>query len=132
MTRLWRWFYRLLHRRSARRVRCVGTLQVHGHRYPKPDPGYGNHAEELFFYTSRYYARTERFLAALAGDEDFDMSGYKARYLAPEQRDLLACLLGSPPTADTARAIIAIVRAVKAGDQGIPASCRHQYMVYDG
>ena len=41
---------------------------IDGHYYPSVHGGWGGFAEELFHYTSRYYATTEAFLRNLADD----------------------------------------------------------------
>ena len=95
--------------------RKAAALRVAGQPYPWFHPGYGNHAEELFFHTSRYYAQTETFLRALADDPSLEMAGYSADRLSVDQRKVLACLLSAPPTPASGRHIRDIVRAVRTG-----------------
>ena len=75
--------------------------------------GWGGFAEELFYYTSRYYFATEVFLRNIAGDETFSMAGYKAEHLSTRQRELMAAVLSHEPGRRTAITVISIVSAVE-------------------
>lgn len=92
---------------------------VDGHYYPSVHGGWGGFAEELFHYTSRYYATTEAFLRNLADDSRFSMSGYQAARLSVVQRDLMAAVLSCRPELQTAVAVISIVDTVLRGDGGV-------------
>lgn len=88
---------------------------IDGHLYPVFHPGWGGFAEELFHYTSRYYAATEAFLRNLAADRGFRMSGYKAAHLSSRQREVMAVILAVSPDKRAGEALISIVRAVTQG-----------------
>jgi len=74
--------------------------------------GWGGFAEELFYYTSRYYFATEAFLRNIAEDKEFSMAGYKANYLSAQQRDLMAAVLSCQPDQPAAVTVISVVSAV--------------------
>lgn len=75
-------------------------------------PSWGYHAEELLFYTSRYYAQTETFLREVSGVTDFFFHGFRAQRLAPAHRQVLARLLRRPVGHATARAVVALMRRI--------------------
>jgi hypothetical protein len=75
-------------------------------------PSWGYHAEELLFYTSRYYAQTETFLRAISGVSDFSFGGFRAQRLTPAQQQSLARLLRRPAGHATARAVVALIRRI--------------------
>lgn len=98
-----------------------------GQAYPWFHREYGNHAEELFFHTSRYYAQTETFLRDLAGDRGLEMAGYSADRLSRNQRKVLACLLSRAPNAENGRRIAEIVRAVQDGSPAVDEALLERY-----
>lgn len=104
-----------------------GTRNIEGHGYPAAHRGWGGFAEELFHYTSRYYAAAEAFLRSLAGRPDFSLSGYKAAQLSDAQRALLADVLACRPDATTAAHVITIVDAVKAGNGDVDPALAEAY-----
>lgn len=81
--------------------------------------GWGGFHEELFHYTSRYYAVTEAFLRQLASRPGFTMAGYKAARLKGRQRFAMAGVLAYPPNAASASAVVDIVTAVVRGETNI-------------
>jgi hypothetical protein len=89
------------------------TKNVEGHVYPEFHPGWGGCAEELFHYTSRYYAYTEAFLRNLTDDRSFSMAQYRAAALSEEQRELMALILSCEPEKRSGLAIVLIVNAVR-------------------
>ena len=93
----------------------TGTKHVNGHYYPAPHPGWGGFCDELFHYTSRYYAVTESFLRHLAEMPGFSMSGYKANRLSESQRELMSKILTVKPDKQTALQLISIIEAVVSG-----------------
>ena len=100
---------------SQRRVRHPGRAARRAARRRSPHaihPSWGYHAEELLFYTSRYYAQTESFLRDAGGVSDFSFSGFRAQHLAPAQREELARLLRRPLGHATARAVMALMRRI--------------------
>jgi hypothetical protein len=88
---------------------------VEGNFYPEFHRGWGGCAEELFHYTSRYYAYAEAILRNLADDRSFSMADYKASHLSDEQRLLMAAVLSCRPDKHTARTIVEIVTSVSLG-----------------
>ena len=100
---------------------------IDGHFYPPFHSGWGGFAEELFHYTSRYFAATEAFLRNLAHDRAFSMAGYKANDLSSPQRELMALLLAGGPAPERGMAIIGIVETVKAGEVGIDEGLLERY-----
>lgn len=100
---------------------------IDGHFYPPFHSGWGGFAEELFHYTSRYFAATEAFLRNLVDDREFSMAGYKASELSAAQRELLALLLAGGPGPGRGRVIVEIVEAVKAGNDAIDESLLEHY-----
>jgi hypothetical protein len=92
---------------------------VDGLFYPEYHPGWGGCAEELFHYTSRYFAYTEAFLRNLADQRQFNMSGYQAANLNNDQRRLMAAILAEQPGRRSARDITQIVRGVIHGESPI-------------
>lgn len=100
---------------------------VEGHFYPPFHHGWGGFAEELFHYTSRYYASTEAFVRHLAQNRGFCMSGYTAVDLSAEQRDLMAAVLACGPDEETAQTVIGIVSAVQRGDPGVQRAWTDRY-----
>ena len=100
---------------------------VDGHFYPPFHRGWGGFAEELFHYTSRYYASTEAFVRHLAQDREFRMSGYKAADLSTEQRDLMASVLACGPDEEAALTVIGIVSAVLRQDPGVQQTWTDRY-----
>lgn len=92
---------------------------VEGHLYADFHSGWGGLSEELFYYTSRYYAVTEAFLRCLSENRAFKLQGYKASRLSPQQRAVMASILGQEPSAETANALIAIVGSVQAGSADV-------------
>lgn len=88
---------------------------IEGHLYPPFHPRWGGFAEELFHYSSRYFALAQSFLRNLSGDRDFDLSGFRAQEMHGRQRDIMARLLSLPPTAETALAVIALIRCIDTG-----------------
>jgi hypothetical protein len=92
---------------------------IDGHYYHDFHPGWGGFCEELFHYTSRYYAVTEGFLKVLAERPVFSMSGYKAQRLSAPQRVSMATILGYPPEQKSGSAVISIVEKVVCGEPGV-------------
>ncbi len=88
---------------------------VEGNFYPVFHRGWGGCAEELFHYTSRYYAYTEVFLRNLSEDRTFSMARYNANRLSEDQRLLMAAVLSCRPNKRTASTIIEIVATVSLG-----------------
>jgi len=84
--------------------------------YPHFDFGWGGCAEELFHYTSRYYAYTEAFLRNLADDRVFRMAGYQAEQLPSPERRLMAAILSVVPGQQAGRDVIQLVNRVRAGE----------------
>lgn len=72
----------------------MNALKIH---CPVCHQKFGDCAEELLFYTSRYYGYTEKFLARLACQPGFSMVGYEANKLSPQQRKVLTGLLTKSP-----------------------------------
>ena len=104
-----------------------GTKHVDGHYYPSPHPGWGGFCDELFHYTSRYYAVTESFLRHLADRPDFSMSGYKANRLSESQRELMSRILTTRPEKQSALQVISIVDAVHAGSGEVEEALWKQF-----
>ncbi len=103
-----------------------GSITVHFHQ-----PfhwGWGGFAEELFYYTSRYYFATEVFLRNFAEDQTFSMAGYKAEHLSTQQRDLMAAVLSHEPGQHTATTVITIVSAVELKIPGIDQESANLYL----
>lgn len=100
---------------------------IDGHFYPPFHSGWGGFAEELFHYTSRYFAATEAFLRNLVDDRAFSMAGYKANDLSSAQRELMALLLAGGPESERGIAIVGIVEAVKVGEVGIDEGLLARY-----
>lgn len=96
-------------------------------RHPALHKGWGGCAEELVHHTSRYYSYTEAFLRNLAQWRDFRMAGYGADRLSDVQRQLMAAILSLPPERQTAREIIRIVEAVRAGQAHVDERMMAQY-----
>lgn len=88
---------------------------VEGNFYPEFHRGWGGCAEELFHYTSRYYAYTEAFLRNLSGERTFSMASYQATRLSDEQRLLMAAVLSCYPDEHNALTIVEIVTSVTLG-----------------
>lgn len=88
---------------------------VEGSFYPVFHRGWGGCAEELFHYTSRYYAYTEAFLRNLSANRAFRMAKYKAARLSDDQRLLMAAVLSCRPNKRNAATIIEIVTTVSLG-----------------
>jgi hypothetical protein len=103
------------------------SKNVDGHFYPEFHLGWGGCAEELFHYTSRYALYTEAFLRNLADQRQFSLSGYQPSKLSEKQRRLVAAILYGPPDRDSARALTAIVRAVRNDDQGVDETLAERY-----
>lgn len=103
-------------------LKCVDGLY-----YPEFHAGWGGCAEELFHYTSRYFACTEAFLRNLADQRQFNMSGYQANNLSKTQRHLMAAILACEPNLQSARGITQIVRAVISGETKINESLAESY-----
>ncbi len=101
---------------------------INGHFYSEFNPGWGGFAEELFHYTSRYYAATEAFLRNLSGKRDFSMSGYKAAHLSEVQRQLMAAVLAQPPDRRGALAIISIIEAVRDRQGDVDPAISRDYL----
>lgn len=74
---------------------------------------WGNHAEELIFRTSRYYAYTEDFLRRTSGVNDFSFGDYRAQSVTPEQRATMARLLRRAAGRVTGRAVIALISRIQ-------------------
>lgn len=89
----------------------IALKNVEGNFYPVFHCGWGGCAEELFHYTSRYYAYTEAFLRNLSGDRSLAMVRYKAARMSNEQRVLMAAILSCQPDRQTAQSIIEIINA---------------------
>ena len=104
-----------------------GTKHVNGHYYPAPHPGWGGFCDELFHYTSRYYAVTESFLRHMADRPDFSMSGYKANKLSDSQRELMSKILTLKPDELTAKQLISIVESVIIGGGDIEEKLLEQF-----
>lgn len=100
-------------------------IDIRGNDYPVAHPEYGVHMQELFFYTSRYYGYTERFLRELSGDQGFTMNGYQARNLAAEQRRAMAGILSQRPAPRSVSDLLDLVRHVAAGAETVPEYLRH-------
>ena len=105
----------------------ITRKHIDGAFYSAFHPGWGGFSEELFYYTSRYYAVTEAFLRNLAGRSDFVMSGYKAARLSEPQRRTMGSVLCSPPDHDSCEAAIWLVEAVLAGESGVDAALRERF-----
>ncbi|WP_316365069.1 endonuclease [Candidatus Thiodiazotropha sp. CDECU1] len=103
-------------------LKCVDGLY-----YPEFHAGWGGCAEELFHYTSRYFACTQAFLRNLADQRQFNMSGYQANNLSKTQRHLMAAILAFEPDLKSARGITQIVRAVINGESEISESLADSY-----
>lgn len=88
---------------------------------------YMQHAEELLCHTSRYYAYTEQFLAKLADQPDFSMTGYHCDQLSTDQRALLVALMMAPPTQQSSQMITQIISDVIAGRDEIDEAAMMQY-----
>lgn len=86
-----------------------------GKVYPAPHPGFRGLFDELFFYTSRYYATAERQLQELSGWPDFRLAGYRAQTLDADTRCVLAGLLSERPNQAIARQVISLVDAHRMG-----------------
>jgi hypothetical protein len=86
---------------------------VEGRVYPEFHPGWGGCAEELFHYTSRYYAYAEAFLRNLTGDRNFSMAQFRATDLSEAQKELMALILSCEPGEKSGQAIVQIVNAVR-------------------
>ena len=89
---------------ARRRARRGPAARIH--------PAWGYHAEELLFYTSRYYARTEAFLREISGVSGFSFGGFRAQRLTAPQQRAMARLLRRPVGRATARAVIALIRRI--------------------
>jgi hypothetical protein len=103
-------------------IKCVDGLY-----YPEFHPGWGGCADELFHYTSRYFACTQAFLRNLADQRQFNMSGYQASNLSKTQRHLMAAILAGEPDLHSARAVTQVVRTVINGKSGISDSLAESY-----
>ncbi|MES9972473.1 MAG: endonuclease [Candidatus Thiodiazotropha sp.] len=103
-------------------LKCVDGLY-----YPEFHAGWGGCAEELFHYTSRYFACTQAFLRNLADQRQFNMSGYQANNLSKNQRYLMAAILAFEPDLQSARGVTQIVRAVINGESEISESLADSY-----
>jgi hypothetical protein len=106
-------------------IKCVDGLY-----YPEFHPGWGGCADELFHYTSRYFACTQAFLRNLADQRQFNMTGYQANHLSKIQRHLMAAILAGEPDLHAARAITQVVRAVINGESAISDSLAETYRNY--
>jgi hypothetical protein len=100
---------------------------IEGTFHPNFHHGWGGCAEELFHYTSRYYAYTEVFLRNLAGDRTFSMAKYKAIKMSKEQRLLMAAVLSCRPSKHNATTIIEIVNTVSLGKSFVSQQYLDQY-----
>lgn len=100
---------------------------VDGMYYPEFHAGWGGCAEELFHYTSRYFACTEAFLRNLADQRQFSMSGYQAEKLSQEQRRLMAAMLSCKPDRQSARDITRTVRALVNGEREVSEELANAY-----
>ncbi|MES9942051.1 MAG: endonuclease [Candidatus Thiodiazotropha sp. 6PLUC2] len=100
---------------------------VDGLYYPDCHPGWGGCAEELFHYTSRYFAYAEAFLRNLTDQRQFNMSGYQATRLSTGQRRLMAAILANRPDCRSARDITQIVRGVINGEESVSQELTDHY-----
>lgn len=91
-----------------------------------PHRRWGGCADELAYYTSRYYPYTQAMLRVLARQPMFCMAGYQAERLAPDQRALMLGMLSLPPDRPVAGDIIRLVDAARAG-RGVPALLAARY-----
>jgi hypothetical protein len=103
------------------------SKNVNGSYYPEFHIGWGSCAEELFHYTSRYAPYTEAFLRNLADQRQFNFTGYVPAKLSEKQRRLMAAILYGPPERDSARALTAIVRAVRNGNPEVDEALMVRY-----
>jgi hypothetical protein len=103
------------------------SKNVDGNFYPEFHFGWGSCAEELFHYTSRYAPYTEAFLRNLADQRQFNFTGYVPAKLSEKQRRLMAAILYAPPDRDSARALTAIVRAVRNDDPEVDEALMERY-----
>lgn len=98
-------------------------MNLEGRYYPDPHPGWGQCAEELFFYSSRYLAHTAKMLQRLCGFKHVELGGYRASQLDKAQRACLAKILASPPNGEAGRKIMVLVSSLVGqdpGNQGAP------------
>lgn len=102
-------------------------IDIDGVYYPPPHADFSEHAQELFFYTSRYYVYTEKFLRRLTGRESFHMAGYQAEHLSPIQRSVMAIVLASPANTRAGQALTDIVEHVRAGSRTAPPGLSTRY-----
>jgi hypothetical protein len=93
----------------------TSAKNIEGKFHPDFHHGWGGCAEELFHYTSRYYAYTEAFLRNLSGDRSFSMAKYKASKMSQEQRLLMAAVLSCRPNKRNAATIVEIVNTASLG-----------------
>lgn len=84
-------------------------LNIDGCFYPISHRRWGNCAEELLRYTSRYYIYTQSLLRNLSGSPDFNMAGYQAAGLNLAQRALMAQMLALPPVPEVAQDVVVLV-----------------------
>lgn len=106
-----------------------GHIHIAGHYYQPFHQGWGGFSDELFHYTSRYYAVTEAFLRQLSGQNAFVMSGYKAAMLSDQQRHAMAGVLGYPPDRNTAQGLVGLVESVLQEDEDYAATLLQRYPV---
>jgi len=95
------------------RNRAAFSLRAAG----SPHPGWGYHAEEILFHTSRYYIHTERFLRQLSGVRCFAFGAYRAQDLDASRKQALARLLQRRPGRSTARALIELLDQLQTGEE---------------
>ena len=87
---------------------------------PPPHREWGQCAEELLFYTSRYSVHTQSCLVRLSGNSKVSLAGYQAEKLDPRQKFCMARLLSRPPSEAFAGAIIQLVEEVAGGGKSVP------------
>lgn len=103
----------LFKRRLTSRRHSPQQLRNRGCRRPIAKrgihPSWGNHAEELVYRTSRYYAYTEDFLRRISGVNRFSFGDFRAQFLDADQRAVMTHLLRRPAGRTTGRAVIALI-----------------------
>ena len=104
-------------------------LNIDGRFYPLSDRRWGNSAEELLRYTSRYYTYTQSLLRNLSESPEFNMAGYQAAGLSMAQRALMAQMLALPPVQEVARDVIVLVRSRILGEAEPSAELIERYPI---
>ncbi len=95
-------------------------MNVDNRFYPRPHPGWGQSAEDLFFYTSRYAHHSKRMLEKMCGRQATDTTGFRASGIDPAQRLKLAQVFACPPSVKNATRLLALISefsgaAIKSG-----------------